>query len=177
MEDVTSTPSVVDVTSLMELTSPQDADQHSATVHACMLMKPRDLSLQTLRDLSETQTLLVLGTHRRPYAIALTRWRHGTCFLDYICSTVKRCGRFLFHILMYLAHARAVGYLILNSVPELTGMYVKWGCGCVANVDDAQTFTFDVCMYVLKTSGDNAGPVSYVVHKSGVYVYFLQVRQ
>jgi hypothetical protein len=139
---------VTDATTLLELTSTGDANRHGATLHACMLMSPRELTMQRLRDLSETQTLLVLGTDRIPCAAALTRWRHNTCFLDYICSVVKQCGRLLFHNLMYLAHARDVTQLTLNSIPELTGMYAQWGCGCVLTVEDAQTFTFSVGTYV-----------------------------
>ena len=167
-----ATDALPEPTSLIELCSCDEADQHRATLHACMLIQPRDLTLQTLRDLSETQTVLVLGTDRRPYAVALTRWRNNTCFLDYICSAVKRCGQRLFHILMYLAHARAAQCLILNSIPELTDMYIKWGCGCAMRVDDAdaQTFTFNVCMYVLTTG---CAASSYTVHKRGVHLYFV----
>ena len=162
-------------TSLMELCSCDDADQYRATLHACLLMKPRDLTPQILRDLSDKQTVVVLGTDRRPYAVALARWRNDTCFLDYICSAVKRCGRRLFHTLMHLAHARAVESLILNSIPELADMYVKWGCGCAKRIDDAdaQTFTFNVCMYVLQTCNTFGGSSSYTVHKHGVHLYFV----
>ena len=161
---------VAECSSLIELSSQEEAAANRSVLHACTQMCPYYLNQWDLQhELSHKKSLIVLSSSARPCAAALVRWHAGHCILDFICSVVRSSGRKLFHNLMHLADARNIAFLRLIAVPALAEMYSTWGGASIFKEEtdlDLGIFVFSVSEYVRI----HEGPLYCV--KCGIYIYF-----